>query len=246
MSQFLNAMAAVVLANLPLRWWGPFEERFPLYRFSWLSGLVTMAVGIALGIPGYIGFIKRAAGGINDALIGAQSDLVFIPGAALLSLPVFLFSTLTGLASLYLTASGFLRAAAAYVADDIHGDFLLTGLDWIVRKTVAHEDEVRRVAEREQREGPEVPDRLVIGAHLGRPDFELILLASRAKPDWEPKGYVVTEDGTAYQIGIPFDFQTRAGLRTAYPLTELRTGEVIRYAVRYELPPLWRRPEPQA
>lgn len=240
----MRSVAAVLLANLPIRWWGPFEEGYPLHRYAWLSGIVTMVAGIAIGIPGYIAYVTEAAGGVNQALIDAQSDLVYIPGWGLLSLPLFLLTTPTGLAAVYLTASGFVRGVGAFLADDVHGDFLLTWIDSGVRRIVAHEDTLRGAAERQRLEGPEVPDRLVSGAFAGRPAHELVLLASRRKIDWAPKAYLVTEDGRAYQLGEPFDLQTRAGLRTAYPLRELKTGEAIRYAIRYELPPLWKGREP--
>lgn len=241
MSRFMRTVIAVLVANLPRRWWGPFEERYPLHASAWMSGLATMVVGIAIGIPGYLGFVQGAAGGINEGLIQGRSDLVFIPGSALLSLPVFLFATPQGLAALYLTGSGFLRAAGAFLADDVHGDFLLTGADWLVVRIVAHEDRVRKAVEREKLEGPAVPDRLVTGEHAGRPDYDFVLLASRRKVDWEPRAYLVTGEGRAFQIGDPFDLTTKAGLRAAYPLRELRTGEAIRHAIPYELPPLFRR-----
>lgn len=232
----MRSIVAVLLANLPVRWWGPFEERYPLHRMAWVAGLLTMGVGIGLGIPGYIGFVRVVTGDANSALIGAQSDLVQIPGWALLSLPIFLLTTPLGLASMYLTASGFLRAAGAFLADDVRGDYLLTAGDALIRRVVAHEDRVRQAATREALEGPAVPDRLVTGAQIGRPEFELVILASRQKPDWAPNAYLVTPDGRAFRLGRAFDFTSRAGLRAGYPLTELRTLDAIRHSIPYELP----------
>ncbi len=233
-------LVAILLANLPVRWWGPFEERYPIYQMAWLSGLLTMLVGLAVGIPGYLAFVQRVSGDVNTALIGAQSDLVQIPGWGLLSLPVFLFATPLGLASMYLTASGFLRAAGAFLADDVSGDYLLTAGDALVRRVVARETRVRRRLAREALEGPIVADRLVTGEQIERPEFELVLLASRSKDAWEPNAYLVTPDGRAFRLGVSFDFESRGGLRTAYPLTELRTGEAIRHSIPYDLPPVWR------
>ncbi len=236
----MQAIAAVLLANLPVRWWGPFEERLPLYRVAWVSGLLTMFGGLAIGIPGYIGFVQRVSSDVNTALIGAQSDLVQIEGWGVLSLPIFLLTTPAGLASMYMTASGFLRAAGAYLADDVRGDYLLTAADALVRRVAAHEDRARRTSEREALEGPVVPDRLVTGEAIGRPEFELVVLASRRKDDWEPNAYLVTAEGRAFKLGTPFDYTSRAGLRTAYPLTELRTLDPIRHSIPYDLPPVWR------
>lgn len=235
----MHGAVAVLLANLPVRWWGPFEERYPLYRLAWVAGLLTMMVGIGLGIPGYLGFVGAVASDVNSALIGAQSDLVQLPGWGLLSLPIFLLTTPLGLASMYLTASGFLRAAGAYLVDDVRGDYLLTAVDGLVRRVVAHEDHVRQAVAREALEGPAVPDRLVTGAQIGHPEFELVILAARQKPDWEPNAYLVTADGRAFRLGLAFDFRSHAGLRAAYPLTELRTLDPIRHSIPYALPTVW-------
>ena len=195
-----------------------------------------MLGGIALGSFGYIAFVSEAADGMNRVLIGAQSDLVQVPGWALLSLPAFLFTTWKGMLSLYLTASGFFRAAGALLADDYRGDYLLTLVDWLIRRAWTARVAARRRARRERLEGPEVPDRLVSGAQVRRPEFDLVLLASRAKPDWEQGSYLVGSDGAAYRIGAAFDFESPAGLRTAYPLAPLTTLEPIRHAIPYELP----------
>ncbi|HUF24363.1 MAG TPA: hypothetical protein VMN81_09570 [Vicinamibacterales bacterium] len=236
----MRAALAVLLANLPVRWWGPFEERYPLHRVAWLSGLATMLAGVAVGIPGYLDFLQEAAHGFN-AGIGADPDLgIKSSGWAMASLPVFLLATPLGLFSTYLTASGFMRAVSAFIADEAHGDLLLTGIDAAARRIVAHEDHVRRASERMRLEGPAMPDRLVTGASLGRADAEFVLLASRVKVDWERNAYLVTSEGRAYRIGEPFDVTLPAGLRKAYPLTELRTGEAIRYAIPSDLPPVWR------
>jgi hypothetical protein len=238
----MHTVLAVILATLPVRWWPAFEERFPLYRMAWVSGLAAMLAGIALGVPGYINFVLKATDGVNRGLIGAQSDLVQIQGWGVASLPLFLFATPTGLASLYLTASGFLRAVAAFLTEEVRGDYLLTGLDALVVRCWTKRTRARAAASRQRREGAEAPDRLVTGAQIGRPEIELAVLASRLKPLWEPNTYLVEPDGRAFQLGPPFDVETRRGLRAAYPLRELKTGEAIRHSIPYELPPHWRGP----
>lgn len=232
----MSFLAAIVLATLPRRLWSHFDDRFPVQRAAWLSGLAAMLGGIALGAFGYIAFVSEAADGMNRVLIGAQSDLVQLPGWALLSLPAFLFTTWRGILSLYLTASGLLRAAGAFLADEYRGDYLLTLGDWGIRRVWRSRTVARRRAWRERLEGPEVPDRLVSGAQVRRPEFELVLLASRAKVEWETGSYLVQADGTAYRIGAAFDVESPAGLRTAYPLSPLTTLEPIRHAIPYELP----------
>ena len=208
---------------------------------AWLAGLATMFLGIAIGIPGYLIFMGQAADGFNMA-IGANPDLgIKSMGWGLASLPIFMFGTPVGLLSTYLTLSGFLRSAGAYVADDVRGDLLLTGVDALVRRWWREGDDWNARKSREKLEGRPMPDRLVTGQWLGRPEIEMAVLAARRK-EWPKGAYLVTASGAAFRVGEPFDFTTPAGLRAVYPLTELKTGEAIRHAFPYELPPLWTRP----
>lgn len=237
-----RAIAATMLANLPVRWWGPFEERLPVAQYAWLAGIATLFAGFAIGIPGYLSFLEVAAQGFNEVVSSDPNLADASKGWALGSLAIYLLMTPDGLLATYLTCSGLLRFASAFIVDDARGDFILTGLDAAFRKawrrTRARVDHRRRV----RLEGADVPDRLVTGERVGRPDVELALLASRRKPEWELSSYLVSTDGTAYRIGAAFDVQAAVGLRTAYPLTKLRGGEAIRHSLPYELPPLWRGP----
>ena len=234
----MHAMIAILLGNLPQRYWPALEDRFPIHRMAWLSGTVTMLAGIAIGMTRFLPYAWEVASRTNQAYLNAHGDLGLLPGAGLTVLPAFLLTTPAGLLSLYLTASGFLRGVGAFLADDPRGDFILTALDTAVRGRVIRTRTARRHAARGQREGPEVPDRLVRGEQVGRPDLERVLLASRAKADWAPGAYLIGGDGSAHRIGQAFDFVTPAGLRTAYPLTPLTTLEPIRHAIAYDLPRL--------
>lgn len=232
----MQSLMAILLANLPVRYWAAMEQRFPVHRAAWLSGLAVMLGGLALGAFEYIAFLREAADGMHQTLMGAQSDFVQTPAWALLSLVAFLFMTPQGVLSLYLAASGFLRAAAAFVADDPRGDFVLTAVDSGVRRLAGGRRASRARAKREALEGPAVPDRLVRGEQIARPDLALVLLASRARPGWAPGAYLVGADGAAHRLDAAFDVEMPAGLRTAYPLTPLTTLEPIRHAIPYELP----------
>lgn len=238
----LRAIAATLLANLPVRWWGPLEERLPLYSMAPAAGLLTMLMGVGLGISGFINYLQAATDGVNKALIGAQSDLVQIRGWGLLSLPAFLLTTPLGLSSLYLTMSGLVRAAGAFLAGDVHGDFILSGIDRLGRRLWGGARTYDARKTREKREGADVADRLVSGSQLGRPEMELVVLTARRRPEWTVNSYLVSSDGSAYRIGAGFDFDTAGGLRTGYPLTLLRGGEAIRHSIAYELPSLSRGP----
>ena len=240
----MRAITAALLANLPIRWWGPFEERLPLYEYAWLAGLGTLLAGFAIGIPGYLSFLAIAADGFNRVVSFDPNFGDASKGWALGSLFIYLLMTPEGLLATYLTSSGLIRFAAAFIVDDVRGDFILTGLDAAVRKTWSRMRAYDDRRERERREGPETPDRLVTGMQVGRADLELVVLTSRRKPEWALNSYLVSPEGTAYRIGAAFDVQSAGGLRTAYPLTELRSGEAIRHSLPYELPPLWRGPLP--
>ncbi len=41
-----------------------------------------------------------------------------------------------------------------------------------------------------------------------------------------------------YRLGEPYDLETPAGLRTAYPLTKFDSLEAVRRGIEYELPTL--------
>lgn len=238
----MRAIAATLVANLPVRWWGPFEERLPVSQCAWLAGIASLFAGFAIGIPGYLRFLEIAADGFNRVVSFDPNVADASKGWALGSLAVYLLMTPDGLLATYLTSSGLIRFASAFIADDVRGDFILTGLDAAVRNLWRRLRADGRRRRRERLEGAEVPDRLVTGPQLGRPDLELVVLASRRKPEWKPRSYLVSSEGSAYRIGAAFDFQTAQGLRTAYPLTQLRGGEAIRHSIGYELPALWRGP----
>lgn len=238
----IRAVLATLLANLPVRWWGPFEERLPLYQYSWLAGLVTLLAGFAIGIPGYLAFLAAAADGFNRVVSVDPNVADASKGWALGSLAIYLLMTPDGLLATYMTSSGLIRFASAFIVDDVRGDFILTGLDAGVRRLWGRTHAYDQRRAREKAEGPELPDRLVAGDHIGRPELELVLLASRKKDGWEPNAYLVDDNGTAHRIGHPFDFRVSGRLRTAYPLTLLRGGEAIRLGISYKLPPLWRAP----
>ena len=130
-------LIAILLANLPVRYWSAFDERFPVHRMAWLSGAVTMLAGIGIGMSAFLPYAGDVASQTNQAYINAHGDLGLLPGAGMTVLPMFLLTTPLGLLSLYLTGSGFLRAVGAFLADDPRGDFILTGLDGLVRGRIA-------------------------------------------------------------------------------------------------------------
>lgn len=195
-----------------------------------------MFSGVAIGMSGFLDYAWEITSRTTDAFMAAHGDDVLLPGSGMAILPMFLLATPAGLLSLYLTATGFLRAVEVFLLDHRRGDPVLTLIDAACQGMSRRLRDGSSRRTRERLEGPAVPDRLVGGARVGRPDVPLVLLASRAKPDWAVGSYLVGRDGTAHRIGAPFDYKTPAGLRTAYPLTPLTTLEPIRHAIAYELP----------
>ncbi len=178
----MQSLIAIVLGNLPVRYWSALEEQFPVYRMAWLSGTMTMFGGIAIGITTFLPYASEVTTRTSQAFIEAHGDLGLLPGAGMAVLPMFLLTTPAGLLSLYLTASGFLRAAGAFLADDPRGDFILTGIDTAFRRRVARTRAARRSADRERSEGAAVPDRLVRGDQIGRPDSAACCLRRARRP----------------------------------------------------------------
>ncbi|MDQ3069579.1 MAG: hypothetical protein M3R55_07620 [Acidobacteriota bacterium] len=64
----IRAVPVTLLANLPVRWWGPFEDRLPLHQCAWLAGIATLLAGFAVGIAGCLSFLEIAAQGFHDVV----------------------------------------------------------------------------------------------------------------------------------------------------------------------------------
>lgn len=130
---------------------------------------------------------------------------------------------------------GLVRTVAAGL-DDPHGDLLLTVVDGVLLRSVRRGQARWTRTSREGLEGPPVPDRVVPGAQVGLPAAQLVVVASRRKPDWDA-GTVVITAGSVYRVGAIVERTIRGRLRTLYPLTEHKDFEAFRRTVHYELPP---------
>ena len=241
--------AAVVAGVLPRRVWPRLNDRIPMWRAAIASGIFTIFVAFAVGIPGYFSYVRGNSAQTVVLLlqstgwmpIGAGEQAPAGSGetnllAGVLSPFTFALLTPIGFFSMYLGVTGFLRAVSAYV-DDPRGDPVLTFIDALMVKGRRHVATGRDVRTREELEGPEVPDRLVPGTAAGFPDADFVVVASRRKPGWERGVFVITPD-VWYRIGVPAEITLHSGLRTLYPLTEIRDLEVVRRSVEYVLPPL--------
>jgi len=111
--------------------------------------------------------------------------------------------------------------------DQPHGDFILTGLDALLARSRrgAHDVHQRRL--RERQEGVEVPDRLYSGEAAGLTGVDFVVVSSRRKPDWT-RGRLSSPPTSGTSWAEWFEVRLDRGLRTFYPLTELKTAEVLR------------------
>lgn len=237
---------AALLATLPRRYWRDLDARWPVTRTAVLSAVLTMALGFAIGVRGYFDYVlpmQDVTGAMmvdsGERHLRADDAMPVATAMAPMALTIlgvlaFAFFTPTGQTAVYLLLSGFLRAVSAYV-DDPRGDPILTGIDTVARKTSQRLHRRARERARERQEGPPTPDRLLTGEAAGLPEFEVVVVASRRKAGWEPGAIVVTL-AHWYRIGRPFDRRFPEGLRTMYPLQRLKTVEVLRKYVAYELP----------
>jgi hypothetical protein len=237
----------ILAAMLPSRWWPWLDFYVPTTSSAIPASILTLLTGMAIGIPGFLSYAEEAASAVNAVAweTAKQNPDTENVGALLrgapsafsaLSLVLFLFTTPTGWLTMYLGGSGLLRAVSAAIEGGF-GDPLLTAVDAIAmgtrRRTMTTLQRVRR----EALEGPEMPDRLMGAAQLDITDAELVIVASRPKPDWNKGTVVLTGDGKAYRVGV-IEQRTIAGaLRTLYPLTEHKDLEAFRRVVHYELPP---------
>ncbi len=231
---------AVVAALMPVRRCSAFDAVLPVRKAAPLAGFVTMLVGLAVGLRGYLIYMQAFVERISDQ---AALDVAATAGDAGLPLGTWVIPaaiafvlTPTGATAAYLSLTGLMRGVSAYV-DDPRGDPLLTLLDSVVTRLITGTRATRLRRAREQREGPAVPDRLVTGSWAGLPDVDFVVIAARRKLGWDYGVFVITAEQW-FRLGRPYDMPLPQDLRTAYPLTAIRTQEVLRKGVSYDLPPL--------
>ena len=242
-----ETISALFVTVLPRRYWPQFDW-MPIHVMAPVSGTLTALAGTALGIVGFYAYLERVGASAATSILeisklqvaGQLPETTEVSAAPLaisiLSPIAFAFFTPLGLFCVYLAGSGWLRVVSWWIAEP-HGDPVLTGLDWLARRTrrSAKEGSARRA--RLGAEGAEEPDRLYPGTWASLPDVDLVVVASRRKPGWQQGTFVITADGW-YTLGAPFERHTAHGLRTVYPLRLQRENVVLRKGVSYQLPPL--------
>ena len=246
----MRFVVAIVASLLPRYYWRQLETTLPVSRAALLSGVVSMLAAAAIAIPAFLRYTEATSLIAIDAMLRATGwrttpagDAAPSADAAVASwfsgylspMAFFLFTPI-GLLSIYLFVTGWLRAVSAYV-DDARGDPVLSTIDAVVRRARERSRSQREREERERLEGPEVADRVVTGTAAGLPEADLVVVASRRKPEWETGVFVITAEKW-FKLGTPVDRQMPGGLRTLYPLTEITANEVLRRGIQYDLPPV--------
>ncbi|HMD37227.1 MAG TPA: hypothetical protein VKH42_19765 [Vicinamibacterales bacterium] len=236
---------ALLVCAAPRRVWDRIDPRFPLRRAATAAGVLTLVVGFFFGVDQFFQYGMRQADANNTWMIAqlgkpaGQNDdrLGFLPyGMSMLALPMFLFFTPAGLLATYLCTSGAARAISATV-DDPRGDPLLSFGHWLATTAWTKNRDERKQIARTRLEGADASDVLRTGDWAKLHGVDYVVLSARRKPEWDA-GAIVMTDTDWYKLGVPFDMETPAGLRTAYPLTKMETVEVVRRGIRYDLPPL--------
>lgn len=227
---------------LPHRHWARLPAWLPVTTATFASGVVTVFIGMAIGIPGFLDHAHATTAlGIDAELhetftnpnAGYRQGLV--QGFAGLSLFTFLLLTPKGWATLYLVAGGTVRAMSGWFDDPI-GDPILTAIDALALKLRDDRRSRSALAEREALEGPEVADRVVSSSAAGIAGCDLVIVASRRKPGWEP-GVAVFTPEKCYRLGEPVERTIAGRLRTLYPLSEHNDFEAVRRSVQYDFGP---------
>jgi len=203
--------------------------------------------GFVIGFVGFLRFGQEAASANNALMLeiagrqAAGTTSGDITGAAPVALTMlsgiaFAIGTPLGWLSTYLVLTGLVRSVAAAVGER-RGDPLVG----LARRAIAWWGRRRResqaVVALAALAGPEVADRIVDGARVGITGADLIIVASRPKPEWTP-GTVLDCGDRWLRVGDAVERTLPGGLRTLYPLVEMRDVEVFRRVVRYDLP--WR------
>jgi hypothetical protein len=238
----LAFMAAVVAALLPHRHWRRLPSWVPVDSAAFLSGILTIFLGTAVGIPGFLEHAGLNVSFINQAVVdeemrnpkAAGYSRGMVQGFAGLSIFTFLLLTPAGWLTMYLMGSGGIRAAGGWFDDPV-GDPILTLLDHSLFRRRERRREMDAKRTREALEGPEIADRVVSNTSAGIPGCDLVIVASRRKPGWE-RGVVVFTASTVYRIGEPVERTIAGRLRTLYPLSEHKDLEAVRKSVEYDLP----------
>lgn len=210
------------------------------------AAVVTLLSGVVVGEIGFLRFARQVASANNELMLeiaARQSSGALggeaITGAApvalsMLSAITFAVATPLGWLASYLIVTGLVRSVAAAVGER-RGDPIVALAASILRTRRIRRAASREILAHDALAGPAVADRVVSPARVGIEGADLVVVASRPKPDWTP-GTVLDCGGRWLSVGPAEQRSLAVGLRTLYPLSHLPDATVLRRVIRYELP----------
>lgn len=211
------------------------------------AAIVTLLSGFVIGVVGFLKYGQQVASANNTLMleiagrqasgaVGGQDIMGSAPVAlTMLSSLAFAFGTPQGLLATYLVLTGVVRCAAAGV-DERRGDPIVGLTRRLVARWRHRRRETRTDAAYVALAGPEVADRLVPAERFGIDGADLVVVASRPKPEWTP-GTVLDCGDRWLRVGEAIHRSLPVGVRTLYPLVDMPGTAVFRRIVHYELPP---------
>jgi hypothetical protein len=237
-------LAAAVAALLPRRYWPAVERRgLAVGDAAAFSALVTT---VAAGIAGARAFFAHAAASAAAAdqilvrvaatqIVASNAPDVTSRLAEAISAASALAFLLTpvGALTVYLTGSGACRLLGWYL-DEPFGDPFLTLADAAGRRLLRRAGAARDTIRQRRAYGPVVADSVATGAAVGLPGADVVVVASRPKPEWTPGAMVVSSDG-CYLLGAPVQQRFGRHERLCYPLVRKTDAAIVRRSIRYDL-----------
>jgi hypothetical protein len=216
------------------------------YGRGTIAAIATLIAGVVIGGIGFLKFAQQAASANNALMLevaGRQASGTLggqdISGAApvaatMLSGITFAIATPLGWLATYLTVTGLVRSVSAAIGET-QGDPLIAGVRRAVWSFKRRRTTQAAVEAHAALAGPEVADRVVEPSRLGLTGADLVVVASRPKPDWTP-GTVLDCGDRWLRVGDALERTLPQGLRTLYPLVEMRELDVFRRVIPYDLP----------
>ena len=243
-SRAVEVCLGTLIALAPRRHWAHLERRFHVGPYLMLSAVLSLTVGIVIGVPAFSSHLSAAMSAASRLTIRAAAAQIQRPEgpepttrltSALSAMFIVSFVlTPVGFLTTYLAASGVFRAACVWF-DDPLGDPVLTLLDAMVRRLrLGAAGAIRRVQQR-RRFGSAVPDEVVRGAAAGFANADFVVMASRPKEGWT-KGLMIVADDGAYRVVDVVEKTIDRHTRVLYVLQRKTDSEILRRTIRYALP----------
>jgi hypothetical protein len=179
---------------------------------------------------------QRVAALLASRLPRRPDEETIVAGAQTLSLvsAASFVVTPAGFAVTYVAMSSAARLLAAFLGDP-SGDPLMASADWLRRRSAQLFSSAFSQIALRARFGRDEPDAIVRGTEHGFVEADFIVIAARPKPEWN-HGTVILSDRRYFQILQPTERLIGQRHRVLYPLKRRHDFDIIRKAVRYDLP----------